>query len=92
MASVHKLPKAEIGTAVAQYVNELSTAAIAANGIFTIALSGGSMPKMLGEGLPSLVSKGHIFYFIRMSYIILNGRTWIGASGTYSFQMNDVCP
>jgi 6-phosphogluconolactonase len=64
-AQVHKLDGSEIGAAVAQYVSELATAAIAANGKFTIALSGGSMPKVLGQGLPGLKmewDKWHVFF------------------------------
>jgi 6-phosphogluconolactonase/glucosamine-6-phosphate isomerase/deaminase len=47
-ARVHLHAKADLAKAVAEYVGPLAQAAIATTGRFTVALSGGSMPNMLG--------------------------------------------
>eukprot|EP00753_Platysulcus_tardus_P020148 PLAT7803.1.p1 GENE.PLAT7803.1~~PLAT7803.1.p1 ORF type:complete len:269 (-),score=87.65 PLAT7803.1:99-842(-) len=49
--SVTTLPKGDMGAAVAKQVLEAAAAAIAARGRFVIALSGGSMSKMLAPAL-----------------------------------------
>ncbi|KAF0695831.1 Aste57867_13351 [Aphanomyces stellatus] len=56
-----------VGSAVAKLVAELSQASIAASGRFSLALSGGSLPKILEKGLSSLkdgvdFSKWHVFF------------------------------
>ncbi|CAK4697020.1 hypothetical protein Ae201684_011664 [Aphanomyces euteiches] len=56
-----------VGSAVAKLVAELSHEAIAKTGRFTVALSGGSLPKILEKGLSSLkdgvdFSKWHVFF------------------------------
>jgi 6-phosphogluconolactonase len=63
--SLHQ--KADLAKAVAEYVGPLARDAIATRGKFTIALSGGSMPKVLGadDGLQALNtdwSKWHVFF------------------------------
>ncbi|OQR86293.1 6-phosphogluconolactonase [Achlya hypogyna] len=57
----------EVGASVGQLVAELSKASIVASGRFTLALSGGSLPKILEKGLASLkgdvdFSKWHVFF------------------------------
>ncbi|KDO27369.1 6-phosphogluconolactonase [Saprolegnia parasitica CBS 223.65] len=57
----------QVGAAVGQLVADLSKASIAASGRFTLALSGGSLPKILEKGLASLkgdldFSKWHVFF------------------------------
>ena len=67
MATLHCHTKDELAKEVALYVGPIAHEAIASRGLFTIALSGGSMPKMLGaaDGLCSLKtdwSKWHVFF------------------------------
>jgi 6-phosphogluconolactonase len=64
-AQVHHLANEDIPEAVAAYVGPLARDAIKSNGKFTIALSGGSMPKVLGAALPSIDTdwrKWHVFF------------------------------
>ncbi|POM67777.1 6-phosphogluconolactonase [Phytophthora palmivora] len=44
----------EVGAAVGQLIFDLSKEAIATNGRFTVALSGGSLPKILNKGLQAI--------------------------------------
>ncbi|KAJ8579019.1 hypothetical protein ON010_g186 [Phytophthora cinnamomi] len=44
----------EVGAAVGQLIFDLSKQAIAAHGRFTVALSGGSLPKILNKGLEAI--------------------------------------
>jgi hypothetical protein len=44
----------EVGAAVGALILERSQAAIAANGRFTLALSGGSLPKIMNKGLKQI--------------------------------------
>eukprot|EP01134_Creolimax_fragrantissima_P005303 CFRG5303T1 len=63
---------AELSTKLARYVKDISVSAITANGRFTVAISGGSLPKTLGQGLIALInseegkqidlSKWQVFY------------------------------
>ncbi|OQR95299.1 6-phosphogluconolactonase [Thraustotheca clavata] len=57
----------QVGASVGKLVAELSKSAIATSGRFTLALSGGSLPKILEKGLSSLkgdldFSKWHVFF------------------------------
>lgn len=49
--------KPDVALQLAQFLAEASARAIAARGVFTIALSGGSMPKMLGEALTGAAAR-----------------------------------
>ena len=65
--AVHQHLKAELPRAVAEYVGPLARQAISERGKFTVALSGGSMPKALGadDGLRSLDTdwaSWHVFF------------------------------
>jgi 6-phosphogluconolactonase len=63
-ANVHVITE-DLAGAVASYVLAVANRSIAATGRFTVALSGGSMPKVLGAGLPALDSdwsKWHVFF------------------------------
>jgi 6-phosphogluconolactonase len=61
---------AELNVALGGYVADAARAAIAARGKFTVATSGGSLPKVLGEALQHVVDSGsdlqtelwHVFY------------------------------
>ncbi|RLN72096.1 hypothetical protein BBJ28_00021175 [Nothophytophthora sp. Chile5] len=44
----------DVGAAVGELIFALSKQAIAANGRFTVALSGGSLPKILNKGLAAI--------------------------------------
>jgi 6-phosphogluconolactonase len=62
---VHRLDLEKIPAALASYVAPLARDAIKFDGKFTVALSGGSMPKVLAAALPSLVTdwtKWHVFF------------------------------
>ncbi|KAI9912820.1 hypothetical protein PsorP6_006274 [Peronosclerospora sorghi] len=57
----------EVGTKVSQLISDLSKQAVATNDRFTIALSGGSLPKILNKGLQALkddvdFSKWFVFF------------------------------
>ena len=65
--SVHKLTAEELPAALAKFIAEKQAAAIARRGKFVVALSGGSMPKVLGAALSGKHGKfkwpkWHIFY------------------------------
>ncbi len=47
---VHITPTSQVGVEAVTFIAELSAAAIRENGVFTVALSGGSMPKLLSSG------------------------------------------
>eukprot|EP00936_MAST-01D_sp_MAST-1D-sp1_P002433 g2433.t1 len=69
MANAHvHVCEDNLGTALAQYIHEQQTAALERHGRFVVALSGGSMPKVLGaaltgESAPSFNwASWHIFF------------------------------
>jgi 6-phosphogluconolactonase len=66
MASkVHVLAPDALPAALAAHVRECEAAALARGGRFTVALSGGSMPKVLGQALAAAAfswAQWHIFY------------------------------
>ena len=61
-------PKPEAGQAVGSYVASVAAQAVATRGTFSVAISGGSLPKILAAGLTSLGDgavewdKWHVFY------------------------------
>nr|XP_054765256.1 6-phosphogluconolactonase-like [Lytechinus pictus] len=63
---VHILPTKEIPAAVCSFVAETSRSAIAARGAFYLGVSGGSVAKFLGDGLPEIGDlqwdKWHIYF------------------------------
>lgn len=63
---VHILPTGDIPAAVCSFVAESSRSAIAARGAFYLGVSGGSVAKFLGDGLPEISDlqwdKWHIYF------------------------------
>ncbi|DBA03178.1 TPA: hypothetical protein N0F65_003898 [Lagenidium giganteum] len=65
---LHIQPDSEaVGRAVGQLVHRVSKESIAKNGRFTLALSGGSLPKILNKGLQAIqgdveFSKWHVYF------------------------------
>ncbi len=61
---------AELTASLGEYVARVSAEAIAARGVFTLATSGGSLPKSLGDALQGVVDAGtdlrteawHVYY------------------------------